>query len=176
MQRVGLAQALLGDPEIVFLDEPTSGLDPLGRMLVRDVIRELRHRGTTVFLNSHLLGEVEATCSRVVFVKEGRVIHDMRVGETKGGLEVEIRSGTMTREARAAIEKVGRVLGDGASSAVESGDSHASLRLSILAEDRIPEIARTLVERGIPIYEIRVKRKSLETWFLDVMGEGQRPG
>ncbi|MGH7682388.1 MAG: ABC transporter ATP-binding protein, partial [Candidatus Eiseniibacteriota bacterium] len=65
-QRVGLAQALIGRPELVFLDEPTSGLDPLGRLLVRDVIHELRSGGTTVFLNSHLLGEVEATCDRVV--------------------------------------------------------------------------------------------------------------
>src|SRR5256885_12380668 len=76
-QRVGLAQALLNDPEIVFLDEPTSGLDPLGRLLVRDLIRELKTRGTSVFLNSHLLGEVEATCDRVVFVKQGRVIHEL---------------------------------------------------------------------------------------------------
>ena len=72
LQRAGLAQALINDPTLVFLDEPTSGLDPLGRLLVRDVIRELRARGTTVFLNSHLLGEVEATCDRVAFVKRGR--------------------------------------------------------------------------------------------------------
>lgn len=176
MQRVGLAQALLGDPEVVFLDEPTSGLDPLGRFLVRDVIRALRDRGTTVFLNSHLLGEVEATCSRVVFVKEGRVIHDMRVGEATGGFEVGIRSGTLTGEARTAIARLGRVLDDGASSPADSGDSRASLRIAVEVEDRIPEIARTLVERGIPVYEIRVQRKSLETWFLDVMGEDQRPG
>ena len=72
MQRVGLAQALLNEPRLVFLDEPTSGLDPLGRLMVRDIIRELRGRGTSVFLNSHLLGEVEATCDRVVFVKAAR--------------------------------------------------------------------------------------------------------
>jgi ABC-2 type transport system ATP-binding protein len=69
-QRAGLAQALINEPELVFLDEPTSGLDPLGRLLVRDIIQELRDRGTTVFLNSHLLGEVEATCDRVVFVRD----------------------------------------------------------------------------------------------------------
>ncbi|MCE9628025.1 MAG: ABC transporter ATP-binding protein, partial [Candidatus Eisenbacteria bacterium] len=73
-QRIGLAQALLNDPEIVFLDEPTSGLDPIGRLLVRDVIKDLRAAGTSVFLNSHLLGEVEATCDRVVFVKQGRIV------------------------------------------------------------------------------------------------------
>lgn len=71
MQRVGLAQAIVNDPEILFLDEPTSGLDPAGRKLVRDVIREQRDRGATVFLNSHLLGEVEKSCDRVAFIREG---------------------------------------------------------------------------------------------------------
>ena len=74
LQRVGLAQALLNRPAVVFLDEPTSGLDPVGRILVRDIIRELRAAGTTVFLNSHLLSEVEVTCDRVVFIKHGVVI------------------------------------------------------------------------------------------------------
>ena len=82
LQRVGLAQALLNEPELVFLDEPTSGLDPLGRLLVRDIIRELRAGGTSVFLNSHLLGEVEATCDRVVFVKQGRTVHELALAGT----------------------------------------------------------------------------------------------
>ena len=82
LQRTGLAQALLNDPVLVFFDEPTSGLDPLGRLLVRDIISELRDRGTTVFLNSHLLGEVEATCDRVAFVKQGRTIHEMGLGQS----------------------------------------------------------------------------------------------
>ena len=171
MQRVGLAQALLGNPDLVFLDEPTSGLDPLGRLLVRDIIRELRERGTTVFLNSHLLGEVEATCSRVVFVKEGRVVHDMRLGEMEESLEVEVRCGSLGEDARGEVERLGRVLDD---EPLESG--RARLRLSVSGEDRIPEIARALVGRGVPLYEIRIARKSLEAWFLDVMGEDQRPG
>jgi len=98
MQRVGLAQALLGHPDVVFLDEPTSGLDPLGRLLVRDVIRELREHGTTVFLNSHILGEVEATCDRVTFVREGRTIRDLRLGEIDGSMEVDLRVGSLTDE------------------------------------------------------------------------------
>jgi ABC-2 type transport system ATP-binding protein len=76
-QRAGLAQALINEPDLVFLDEPTSGLDPLGRLLVRDILAEQRARGTTVFLNSHLLGEVEATCDRVAFVKEGRLVRTL---------------------------------------------------------------------------------------------------
>jgi ABC-2 type transport system ATP-binding protein len=79
LQRVGLAQALLNEPRLVFLDEPTSGLDPLGRLLVRGIIDELRADGVTVFLNSHLLGEVEATCDRVAFVKRGRIVAERRL-------------------------------------------------------------------------------------------------
>src|SRR5882762_9531493 len=89
MQRIGLAQALLARPELVFLDEPTSGLDPLGRLLVRDIIHELKAAGTTVFLNSHLLGEVEATCDRVVFVKAGRTVHELHLTNHADGLDVE---------------------------------------------------------------------------------------
>src|SRR5438552_2265113 len=91
LQRAGLAQALVNDPELVFLDEPTSGLDPLGRLLVRDLIRDLRARGTTVFLNSHLLGEIEVTCDRVAFVKHGRVVHEMSLIDARARLEVELK-------------------------------------------------------------------------------------
>jgi ABC-2 type transport system ATP-binding protein len=175
MQRVGLAQALLGHPDIVFLDEPTSGLDPLGRLLVRDVIRELRDRGTTVFLNSHLLGEVEATCDRVTFVKEGRTVRDLRMGDVDGTVEVDLRVGSLTGEARAAIARIGRILEEG-TSASASGDGLERVRLSVQREDLLPGLARALLERGVPLYEMRVARKSLEATFLEVMGEDQRPG
>jgi ABC-2 type transport system ATP-binding protein len=72
LQRLGLAQALIHEPEVVFLDEPTSGLDPMGRRMVRDIIRAQRERGTTVFLNSHLLSEIEVTCDRVAFSRTAR--------------------------------------------------------------------------------------------------------
>jgi len=173
MQRVGLAQALLGHPDVVFLDEPTSGLDPLGRLLVRDVIRELREHGTSVFLNSHILGEVEATCDRVTFVREGRTIRDLRLGEIDGSMEVDLRVGSLTDEARSAVARIGRIVEDGAAL---SADGPERLRVSISREDLLPAIARALVERGIPLYEMRVARKSLETTFLEVMGEDQRPG
>jgi ABC-2 type transport system ATP-binding protein len=170
MQRIGLAQALLGEPEIVFLDEPTSGLDPLGRLLVRDVIQELRERGTTVFLNSHLLGEVEATCGRVAFVKAGRTVHEMSLGDEDGKVEVVIRSGSLPDDVRAAIARLGRIV-DGASEA-------ALTRMRVVVDDEalVPEIARAIVGRGIPLHEMKVARKSLEASFLDVMGEEARPG
>src|SRR5262252_1568302 len=112
IQRAGLAQALVNTPELVFLDEPTSGLDPLGRVLVRSIIEDLRAAGTTVFLNSHLLGEVEATCDRVAFVKKGVVIDELSLGDAPPGLDVELRVGAAERavlEGLGAFAEVGDV-------------------------------------------------------------------
>jgi ABC-2 type transport system ATP-binding protein len=162
-QRIGLAQALLNDPEVVFLDEPTSGLDPLGRLLVRDLIRELRARGTSVFLNSHLLGEVEATCDRVVFVKQGRVVHEMRLGAEPAGLEVELRVEGAPHDVLAAH---GTVL------ASENG----SARLRVAQEAVLPALAEALVRSGAKLYAMTPHKRSLEATFLEVMGEDQRPG
>src|SRR5438552_2410189 len=110
LQRIGLAQALMNDPRVVFLDEPTSGLDPLGRLLVRDIIHELKARGTSVFLNSHLLGEVEATCDRVVFVKQGRSIHELALAGAPPALTVELELGEADPETLAALARLGRAL------------------------------------------------------------------
>ena len=166
MQRIGLAQALLAKPELVFLDEPTSGLDPLGRLLVRDIIHELKADGTTVFLNSHLLGEVEATCDRVVFVKAGRAVHELLLSGDVAGLDVDLRTGPLDDGARAALAELG---------AVQPG-LDGTMRMRVAALDVIPEIARRLVARGVALYEMKAARKSLEAWFLEVMGEEQRPG
>src|SRR5262249_9564960 len=74
IQRVGIAQALINDPEVVFLDEPMSGLDPIGRRQVRDIILRLRDRGTTVFFSSHILADAETLCSRVAIVAGGKLV------------------------------------------------------------------------------------------------------
>ena len=165
LQRIGLAQALLSDPELVFLDEPTSGLDPLGRRLVRDLIRELRRRGTTVFLNSHLLGEVEATCDRVVFLKRGRTVRQLALADAPVGLDVELRVGAVD-EALAGLAQFG-------SGVTVDGDR---LRLRVTDIERLPEIATYLVNRGVPLYGMQAMRPSLESVFLEVMGEDGRPG
>ncbi|MGQ9555237.1 MAG: ABC transporter ATP-binding protein, partial [Anaerolineae bacterium] len=92
LQRIGLAQALMNRPELVFLDEPTSGLDPLGRRLVRDIIQDLRGQGTTIFLNSHFLSEIEITCDRVAFIRRGQVVHSGRLAQLlTSHTEVELR-------------------------------------------------------------------------------------
>ena len=166
LQRAGLAQALVNDPELVFLDEPTSGLDPLGRLLVRDILRELRSRGVSVFLNSHLLGEVEATCDRVVFVKQGRVVHELSLADQPAQFEIELR---IDRTDAPTLEGLSAF---GGTSTVHEG----VVRLAVAAEQAVPEIARWLVTHGIALYELRSRRKSLEEWFVEVMGDDQRPG
>jgi ABC-2 type transport system ATP-binding protein len=160
-QRLGLAQALLGEPDLVFLDEPTSGLDPLGRRLVRDVIHELRGRGTSVFLNSHLLSEVEITCDRVAFVKEGRVVRELRLGHEERDLEVEMCLDRPADELLAGVSRFGR-------------DAHASgsrLWLRVDDEARLPEISRWLAGQGVGLYHLAARRPSLEEIFLEVIGD-----
>ena len=166
LQRAGRAQALVNDPELVFLDEPTSGLDPLGRLLVRDLIRDLRARGTTVFLNSHLLGEIEVTCDRVAFVKHGRVVHEMSLVDARARLEVELK-----------IDPVEPTLIQG----LHAFGTHVTrengfVRLQVDREESLPALARWLVDSGVRLYGIQSRPKSLEQWFVDVMGDDQRPG
>jgi ABC-2 type transport system ATP-binding protein len=176
MQRVGLAQALLNEPDLVFLDEPTSGLDPLGRLLVRDIIHELRDRGTAVFLNSHLLGEVEATCNRVVFVKAGRTVHELTLGADTASLDVELRSGPLDDAVLAALAALGQLEANAAGAPAAPASAARLTRLRIADEAALPRIAKLLVERGVALYELKAARKSLEAWFLEVMGEEHRPG
>ena len=159
-QRIGLAQALLGEPDLVFLDEPTSGLDPLGRLLVRDVIRDLKARGTTVFLNSHLLSEVEVTCDRVAFVKTGRVVREMTLGTAERDLEVELR---LDRVSAAVLEGLARFGRD-----VREEDGR--IRLRVDREERLPEMSRWLAAQGIGLYHLAARRRSLEDVFLEVVG------
>jgi ABC-2 type transport system ATP-binding protein len=161
LQRIGLAQALLNEPELVFLDEPTSGLDPVGRRLVRDIIRQLREKGTTVFLNSHLLSEVEITCDRVAFIKHGEVLQVSQVSTLMdGSTTVTIHARGFDASALAAIAQWGqdvRCEGD-------------LIICSITDEAALPEINRALVGRGIDVYAIIPQRLSLEDLFIQVVG------
>ena len=167
LQRIGLAQALLNRPEIVFLDEPTSGLDPVGRILVRDIIRELREQGTTVFLNSHLLSEVEITCDRVIFIKRGAAVRSVSLGEMgQGALPVEIRIGALPAGAHAQADLLSGLSRWGRDARVEDG------RLHVIVDDEasLPEIARWLVGQGIDLYGLIPQRLSLEDMFLQIVG------
>jgi ABC-2 type transport system ATP-binding protein len=159
-QRIGLAQALLSEPELVFLDEPTSGLDPVGVLLVRDVIRDLRARGTAVFLNSHLLSEVEVTCDRVAFVRHGRVVREVSMGGDAGVLEVEIKIRPVTAQVLMGLARFGTQVR-------HEGDV---VHLAVPDAEAVPALMRFLVEQGVDVYRVASRRESLESMFLDVVG------
>jgi len=161
LQRIGLAQALINDPELIFLDEPTSGLDPLGRRLVRDIIQDQRARGATVFLNSHLLSEIEITCDRVAFIKHGEVIELRELQSLiEGQITVELRCKNLSPET---IEGLSQW-----SSYVRAGGE--SLTLNLPGETALPEITRYLIARGADVYSITPQRLSLEELFIQIIG------
>jgi ABC-2 type transport system ATP-binding protein len=159
-QRLGLGVALLGAPELVVLDEPTSALDPVGRHQVREVIRELRQRGTTVFLNTHLLEEVEHVCDRVAVIDKGRTIATGTLAELVGQqssvrLQVTGLSGTWWR----GCSRFGRWSVEGDWLVVEA-----------IRPAEVPELVRVVVGLGGNVAAVVPEHKSLEDRFLELLG------
>ena len=145
-QRLGLAQALLGEPDLLFLDEPTAGLDPAGVAGMRSLLLAMKARGAAVVLNSHLLSEIERVCDRVLFVKNGRLLRTHEVGS--GGRRVEVRLANPTQMG------------------VGEGDR---LRLPIGSEAEVPELVRKLVGQGAQVLEVRLGGPELEELYLQLV-------
>ncbi len=162
MQRIGLAQALIHEPDLILLDEPTSGLDPLGRRTVRDIIRTQRERGATVFLNSHLLSEIEITCDQVVFIRQGEVVtsRDMRVHQ-KETVRVVARARKLSEASVAGLQKWSS----------DAQRDEERLTFTVPSGDSLSDILRYLVESGAEVYEFTPQRVSLEELFMSLMGE-----
>jgi ABC-2 type transport system ATP-binding protein len=162
LQRIGLAQALLNHPALVFLDEPTSGLDPVGRLLVRDVIRELRREGTCVFLNSHLLSEIEVTCDRVAFIRHGEVVRILDLASLNGNQSaLTIRLAGLTPELVAGLARWGK----------DIQSNGGQITLTVQDEEQVPEINNYLVAQGARVYAITPERISLEEIFIETVGK-----
>jgi ABC-2 type transport system ATP-binding protein len=160
LQRIGLAQALLNHPKLVFLDEPTSGLDPVGRRLVRDVIHRLKKEGTTVFLNSHLLSEVEVTCDRVAFIKHGEVLRVDHLEKLPGPIRLVIRAHKIPDEISIALQQWGKEI------AIRENE----ITMTLMDESPIPALTRFLVSNGVEIFSITPQNVSLEDLFLQIIG------
>lgn len=160
LQRVGLAQALMGEPELVVLDEPSSGLDPMGRRLIRDVILELKRRGTTVMLSSHILADVEEVCDRVAIIANGEVQQITRTADLVGhGLQgVEVAFENLSSEQA-------RALGVGEPTA------HAAGRATFVVgdQDRANALVRDALAQGASLVRMTPLRQSLEQLFIDEM-------
>ncbi len=159
-QRLGIAVALLGTPDLVLLDEPTSALDPVGRRDVREIIRGLRERGVTIFLNSHLLTEVERVCDRVAIVDRGVVIAEGRVDELVGAPAVRVKVSGLSDEDRAALARFGAVAAKG-----------EWLRIAGLRDGAVPELVAEIVRRGGSVHAVDPEHVTLEERFLELLGE-----
>src|SRR5260221_9802335 len=157
-QRLGLGVALLGKPELVFLDEPTSALDPVGRHDVREITRRLRDRGTTVFLNSHLLSEVEMVCDRAAVVDHGRVI-------ALGTIHDLLRGADMVRVRLTGLNgRLSQI--EGFAAPAEDGEW---MTFRDVKEERVPELVTEIVRLGGRVYAVEPQQQSLEDRFLQLL-------
>ncbi|HEX9016074.1 MAG TPA: ABC transporter ATP-binding protein [Chloroflexota bacterium] len=155
-QRIGIGQAILNDPDVVLLDEPTSALDPIGRRDVRDLIHYLKAQGRTVFLNSHLLSEIELVCDRVAIIDRGRVIATGELSDLLAQTSVvEVEAAGVSPEALDALRRI--------SHSLEAVDGRLLLHLP--DRESIPLVASSLAEHGARIYSL-TRRGSLEDLFI----------
>jgi ABC-2 type transport system ATP-binding protein len=162
-QRLGLGAALVGEPELVFLDEPTSALDPVGRHDVREIIRGLSARGTAVFLNSHLLSEVEQVCDRVAVVDHGRVIASGTMDELLSGTAVRVRATGLSQADKNKLAEFGSI-----------DDEDENLTFANLAAERVPELVASIVAMGGRVYEVAPRHQTLEDRFLQLLDDEEK--
>jgi ABC-type multidrug transport system ATPase subunit len=170
-QRLGVAAALLKDPELLILDEPTNGLDPKGMADMRSLIRRLGQGERTVLLSSHMLGEVEQICDRVGVIQSGKLVREGTVGELRGGSELLVRANP--------LEKAQQIAG-GLPEVQSVSVANGSIRISAESEGEDTErwaalINARLVREGIEVSELRPSEQSLEEIFLELTGEPTEP-
>jgi ABC-2 type transport system ATP-binding protein len=163
-QRLGVAAALMKEPELLILDEPTNGLDPQGMVEMRDLIKDIGRAERTVLLSSHLLNEVQQLCDRVGVIQSGKLIAQGTVDEIRGGVELLVRATPLAQ-----AEAILRQLVPGA---VRVQDEALLLRVD---SSRTAEIARLLVSSGCELTELRPSERSLEDVFLQLTGEESTP-
>ena len=160
-QRLGLAVALVARPELVVLDEPTSALDPLGRADVRDLLLALKQRAVAVLLNSHLIGEVERVCDRVVILDKGRVAAAGTLPELLGQRSLRLRLDGVSAPAEARLAQAGPVHRDGDTFTVTLPPSAAA--------DLVPSLVGDLVGLGVRVHAVEPGRITLEERLLSIL-------
>jgi ABC-2 type transport system ATP-binding protein len=162
-QRIGIAAALISDPDLLFLDEPTSALDPIGRLEVREIIADLKERGKTVFLNSHLLSEVEMVCDEVAIIKDGRIVERGALNELlRSKVEVEVTARGVNGSLDKQISGIGRIV----------SDNGVDLLVELEDEDKIPILVSLIIQNGGKLYNLSRKKRTLEELFLGVVKGG----
>jgi len=172
LQRLGLAQALLHDPELLILDEPTDGLDPVGRSHVRNVLHRLKNEGRTIFLNSHILQEVELVCDRVAIMDRGELralgtVAEIAPQKTEG-IEVELMvSGEK--------DAVGGALGDRVVTTWHAEGRHHKILLPLLDQSAIDQCVDDMRRNQVSVVQLNPRRITLEDAFLDLLDQSPAP-
>ncbi|WP_408896926.1 ABC transporter ATP-binding protein [Nocardioides sp. R1-1] len=161
-QRLGVAAALMGDPELVILDEPTNGLDPAGMADMRALVVDLARGGQTVLLSSHMLAEVQEICHRVGVIDDGRLLREAGVAELRGGVSLRVRATPEPEALAVAMRLAGD---DGVRRATDGG------LLLTLPADRAPDVTRALVGAGVDVHEITAAERSLEEVFFEMTSQ-----
>ena len=162
VQRLGLAVALIHEPEVLFLDEPTDGVDPVGRAEIRKILQEEKQRGTTIFINSHLLSEIERTCDRVAILSQGRILRAGTVSDlTDRGLDYRVEAGTVAPAVVEAIRATG--------TPVEA--TNGCLHLRVPSLERLNACLDSLRSAGCLIRQVTPERSTLEESFIQILGE-----
>ena len=157
-QRLGVASALMGDPDLVVLDEPTNGLDPAGMVDMRRLIVDLARGGQTVLLSSHLLDEVQEICDRVGVINNGVLLKESTVSDLRGGASLAVRAEPVDEAAAVAM----RVAGD------DAVHLEGDRMLIDLTPDRAPELVRELVTAGVQVHEVGSVERTLEEVFFEM--------
>jgi ABC-type multidrug transport system ATPase subunit len=160
-QRLGIAAALIKEPELLILDEPTNGLDPQGMADVRNLIIELGKGERTVLISSHLLGEVELMCTRIGVIRKGKFVAEGTIDELRGAATLKIRAQP--------IETATSVLGAalGAENVKAGPDGTFDLKVD---PARAPELNKRLVQAGVDVFELQASERSLEDVFMELTG------
>jgi ABC-type multidrug transport system ATPase subunit len=161
-QRLGVASALMGDPDLIVLDEPTNGLDPAGMADMRALIVDLARGGQTVLLSSHLLAEVEEICDRVGVISAGRLLIESTVSELRGGRRLRIVATPLGR----VLEAVNRVVGEN-----RVGTDGDAVLLDVPTE-QAPDVVRALVAEGLDVLEVGMSERTLEDVFFEMTERG----
>jgi len=166
LQRIGIAQALIHDPDVVFLDEPMSGLDPLGRKEIRDLVLRLRRDGKTVFMNTHILSDVEMVCDRVAIIVKGRIRYEGRI---------EDFISDERQKADVVLARVPADLADALEARFEAElRAHGDQLEARVAEKALPDVLRTVLAADAEVVSVTPVRVSLESIFLSTVREEGR--
>lgn len=168
-QRIGIAQAMLGNPRVMILDEPTDGVDPQGRHEIRDLIKRLAADNVTLFLNSHMLSEIEAVCDEIAIMYRGRIL---RRGPVKrlteemsirdGHLQLRFRTSELPDDLPAAFDGLEPIVG--------------GFRIGVPDREHVTTLIDELRRRDVKIYEVEQWHASLEEAFMQIMDEGEHAG